>query len=250
MYNELRITSLVLNLVDSLFTAIAFFSIGYAIVYFYRINIFVAYVVGTIFFLRSLVMKVRQNKIILLENKFPDLKERLRTSFDYQEKTNTVINELHSDIVKIMKKVDINAFLNSKTLLIKIFVICSFLTTTLYLSAIGFDIIDVKNSITKSKFYQGATSFAQDFFDTRDEITDRPLLENPRLITLGDRELNLTIEAYNTELDISEISGTEQNDYGGHYPEEIAGVAQETYDERIPEEYKDIIKEYFRRINK
>ena len=48
---------------------------------------------------------------------------------------------------------------------------------------------------------------------------------------------------------MGQIRDAGQNEYGGHYPEEISGVAQEVYEERIPEEYKDVIKEYFKKIN-
>ena len=67
---------------------------------------------------------------------------------------------------------------------------------------------------------------------------------------MGDKDFNLTIDTYNTELDISDISAGEKNDYGGHYPEEVKGAAQEVYEEGIPEEYKEIIKTYFKKINK
>ena len=46
-----------------------------------------------------------------------------------------------------------------------------------------------------------------------------------------------------------QIDDPEKSDYGGYFPEEISGAAQEVYDERIPAEYRDVIKEYFKKIN-
>jgi hypothetical protein len=57
------------------------------------------------------------------------------------------------------------------------------------------------------------------------------------------------VETSNTELDISNIEDTKKNDYGGHYPDEVKGAAEEVYEEGIPEEYKEVIKEYFKKIN-
>jgi hypothetical protein len=250
MYHELILTSLVLNFFDSLLTATAIFSVGYFIVYFYRLNFLFAVITGGAFFIRSLVRKIRQNKILILENKYPNLRERLRTSYDYQDKTNTIINQLHTDIISMMKKVDVNAYLSSRDLFLKILIILIMLSSTLYLSSIGLDILDVTNIVINSQLFKRTSGFVKDIFDeTRNEITNRPLLDDPRLITLGNKDLNISIDTYNTELDISEVSDPEKNDYGGHYPEEILGAAQKTYDEKIPEEHREVIKEYFKKIN-
>ncbi len=251
MYHEMIVVSLVLNFFDSLLTALSAFSIGFFIVYFYRLHVLLAVIAGGVFFIRSLIKKIKENKILLLEKKYPDLRERLRTSFDYQEKTNTVISQLHSDIIRTMKRVDVNAFLNRRTLIIKIILICSMLGSTLYMSSVGFDVIDIRDSIVNSQIYERGSNFVMDILDeTRDEVKNRPTLDEARLIQSGNQELNISIDAYNTELDIGDITDSAKNDYGGHYPEEIAGYAQETYEEKIPEEHKDIIKEYFKRINK
>jgi hypothetical protein len=251
MYNEILVTSLIMNFFDALLTFGAVFAIGFFITYFYGLSILFAFAVALVFFIRSLYLKIKQNKILLLETRYPDLKERLRTSYDYQERTNTVINDLHSDILSIMKKVDVNAFLNGKELFLKVFLICFLMTGTLYLSAIGFDIFSIRDSIVRSGAYKKANDFASGIFGQNiQETKNRPLLDKPRLITIGDKELNLSIDAYDTELDMNDISNPDKNDYGGNYPGEIAGEAQQVYEENIPEEYKEAIKEYFKKINK
>ncbi len=250
MYNELIFTSLLLNLFDALLSAGAIFSIGYFLVYFYRIPVIIALIASIIFFFRSIILKVRQNKILLLEKKYPNLKERLRTSFEFQEHSNTVINDLHTDILGLMKKVDINAFFSSKRVVMKSAIICGMLLTTLYLSSIGFDSLDIKNAIIKSDVYRRGTDYFSGIFDeTREETKNRSLLDKPNLIDSGNKELNISIDTYNTELDIKDISDPKKNDFGGNYPKEIAGTAEEVYEEEIPEEYKDAVKEYFKKIN-
>ena len=250
MYRDLQATSVILNILDSFLTALTIFSIGYFIVYFYRINYIVAIVIAMLFFMRSLVKKIKENKILLLEKKHPDLHERLRTSYDYQEKSNPIIDDLHKDIVKIMRQVDVNAFLNAGGLFLKGVFICGLLFGTFYMSSVGYDVLDVTKAITNSQIYRRTADFAQDLFDeNREETKNRPLLDDPRLIGLGDEQLNLSLETLSTELDISEISNNDKNDFGGKYPIEIAGYAQETYEERIPEEHKEIVKEYFKKIN-
>ena len=145
--------------------------------------------------------------------------------------------------------VDINAYIYVRDLVIKIFVLCIMLIGTIYFSAVGFDILKIHSGIVNSNIYKTGVGAAKDLIGIREEAQDRPMLDDPRLIALGDKEINATIDVFNTELDLNEISESEKNDFGGHYPQEIAGHAQEVYIDRIPEEHKDVVKEYFKTIN-
>jgi hypothetical protein len=249
LYNELLLTSFILNFFDAFLTSLAAFSVSYFFLYFYRLPFWVAIAVGGAFFIRSFWRKAVQNKISVIEREYPNLRERLRTSYDYKDSHNTVIDSLHSDIMSLMEKVDINAYLNPKKVSVKIILTCVMLFSVLYMSSAGFDILDVRMKIVNSAIYKDIESTARDLFDTRDETKDRPKLDDPRLAALGNKNMSIDIDTYNTELDVNQIDKPEKNDYGGHYPEEVQGAAQEVYQEDIPEEYKDTIKDYFNKIN-
>lgn len=249
MYNELLFTSLILNLFDSLLTACAIFGISYIFIYFYRQSYVLGLIIAIVFFIRSLGRKIKENKIILIEQKYPDLQERLRTSYDYKSKSNTIIDSLHEDIVKMMKNVDVNAYLDIKKISLKILLIMVSLSLVLYFSSIGLDVLDIKTNIVNSALFEKLTDIAKDIFEGREQIQDRPLLKEGSLLDIGDKDFNVSIDTYNTELDISDIGEPEKNDYGGHYPDEVKGAAQKIYDAGIPQEDKEVIKEYFKKIN-
>jgi len=249
MYSELLGTSLLLNFFDAVLTALAAFSLSYFLIYFFRFTYWIAIGIGVGFFIRSLILKIKQNKILVIEKKYPNMRERLRTSYDHQSKSNYIIDSLHNDIAKRMRKVDVNAYLNIKTISFKVMIVSFMLFSVLYFSSVGLDILDISTRITNSDFYDGIKGKVEDAFDTRIQIINRPRLDEPRLLSLGENDFNLSIETYNTELDITDISGAEKNDFGGHYPDEVKGAAQEVYEEGIPEEYKEIIKTYFKKIN-
>ncbi|MEK6916297.1 MAG: hypothetical protein AABW92_01005, partial [Nanoarchaeota archaeon] len=233
---------------DAILTTITSFSIIYFIMYFYRIPFLVAILGSAAFFLWSFIRKIKENKILVLEQKYPNLKERLRTSYEYKTHSNDVIDSLHSDIVKVMKKVDIIAYLDSKKISFKVLAACILLFSTLYFASIGLDILDIKTRIVTSKTYNALEDFAKDIFQNDDDYK-KPVLDDPRLIVLGNEELKANVDVYNTGLDINEISEGEKNDFGGHYPSEVSGAAQNIYEEDIPEEDKEIVREYFRKIN-
>ncbi|MFH2021641.1 MAG: hypothetical protein ABIJ34_09625 [archaeon] len=249
VYNELLITSLVLNFFDAFLTALAAFSIFYFVAYFWRVSYQIAIVAALIFFIRSFYHKLRQNRIRVLEQEYPNLKERLRTSYDHQDSHNRVVDNLHQETLKLMEKVDVNAYLNPKRLTFKIFAVCIMLFSVLYLSSIGFDILDIKVRVLNSGIYKNLDGKMKDIFDKRDEVIDREKLDNAKFATLGNKDMNISIDTFNTELDVNDVSAPEKNDFGGHYPEEVAGAAQEVYDEKLPEEYKDTIRDYFKRVN-
>ncbi|MEM3374508.1 MAG: hypothetical protein QXE31_04780 [Candidatus Woesearchaeota archaeon] len=247
LYRELLVVSLILNFFDALLSAIAMFSIGYFLTFFIRLDVKIAVIASILFFIRSLFLKITQNKIILLEKKYPNLNEKLRTSYEYQDKSNTIINDLHMDIMGYMKKVDANAFFEPKKIAIKTFVIISMLLITLYFSYLGFDTFLIKSTIQRSDF---VSKFLPNVFDEyREEIKNREKLDKPKLIDLGKNELNISVDTYNTELDIKNVKEPEKSDYGSKLPEEIQSASQEVYQEKIPEEYKETVKEYFKKIN-
>ncbi|MEM4397470.1 MAG: hypothetical protein QW757_02485 [Candidatus Woesearchaeota archaeon] len=248
LYKELLVVSLLLNFFDALLSAIAMFSICYFLMFFIRLDFRIAIFLSVLFFLRSIYSKIKENKILLLEKKYPNLKERLRTSYEHQSETNTIVNELHMDILGLMKKVDPNAFFDAKKTTIKVLIILGMLILTLYFSYLGFDTNLIKATIQRSDF--GSKFFPlQDLNETREEVKKREKLDKPKLIDLGNKEVNISIDTYNTELNIKEIKEPEKNDFNNKIPEEIGSVAQELYEEKIPEEYKDAVKEYFKKIN-
>ncbi len=246
MYNEILATSLLLNFFDSFLTALAVFSIIYFVMYFTRITHVIPIALSAMFFLWSLYRKIRENKILTLEKKYPSLRERLRTSYDNLNKNNIIVMALHQDILNIAKKVDVNAFLNIKRLSFKVIITCFMLFSTLYFSSIGLDVLDIKTRVVHSSFYKKIA----ESIDIKDEIKDRPLLKKPSLLDLGKKDMNFSVETYNTELDINNIEEPKKEDFGGYYPEEVEGAAQEAYESKIPDEYKETIKEYFDKINK
>jgi hypothetical protein len=57
--------------------------------------------------------------------------------------------------------------------------------------------------------------------------------------------MNLSLDVFNTDIDVSEIEEPEKNDFGETYPEETGVDPQEVYEDKIDEEHRDIIKKYF-----
>ncbi len=250
MFFELWASSFLIILMDALLTGMFFFAFFYLIFTFFKIYYIYAFAFSSLFFLISFIKKLRRNKILEVEQRYPDLKEKLRTSKDYEKKENLVVLALHTEVLNQVKEVDVNAFLNIKKSFLKVGGTCMILFLILFISSVDFDFFDIttavatqtapivnriKSRIVPDKIEVGET---QDF------------MEDGTLADLGDEQLNLSLDVYNTGLDLDQIEEGKKNDFGGAFPDETGAVAQEHYNEIISEEYKETIKDYFNKINK
>ncbi|MBN1503362.1 hypothetical protein JW930_07520 [Candidatus Woesearchaeota archaeon] len=252
MFFEIIFSSIALLFLDSLLTALLFFSLFYFVFTFFRIDILFAALISTVFFLISFIKKIRQNKIMVLEKRYPQLEEKLRTSYDCSSDDNPVALALHTDVINLVTNADINAFLNSKKLLIKVSGVSVLLFLTIVISAYGFDVFRITEriGIPIQPVVNRIKDIAVDISNRVPLRQTTEYMENGKVAQLGDQELNITIDTYNTDIDINEINEPEKNDFGGSFPAEVGGYAQESYEEDISTEHREVIKDYFKRISR
>ncbi|MBD3204035.1 hypothetical protein GF327_07070 [Candidatus Woesearchaeota archaeon] len=250
LFTELIISSLIVIFFDSLVTAIFFFSVSAFILSFLDFSLIYGIYPSALFFLISFIKKLRINKIHKLEEKYPELREKLRTSSDYKNKNNSVVMALHSEVVSLMSKVDINAIINQKKIFLKVTGICVLYFLIIMLTAYNFRLPMISEKISNLPVDMGLIKLkAGDYI--KDKINygvENEYLENSSIAELGDEEMNLSLDVYNTEIDISEINEPNKNDFGESFPGEVDPDAQEIYDEKISDEYRKAIKNYFEKI--
>jgi len=243
-------SSLLILFFDSFITAFLVFVGLYFLFTFFRVDVIAAIIPVVVIFLISFIRKIRQNRIKEIEKNYPDLKEMLRTSRDYQNKQNSVTLALHTQVINKVNKVDINSLLDPNRLFWKFLIISIVLFSTIALSATGVHFFDVSNAISSSPIIGRIRDSGKKFInDNLNFLIKEDYLEDPDISELGDDEVNLSLDIFSTELDINDISDPEENDFGGDYPDSIGGIAQDTYTDKIPEEHKETIKDYFEKIN-
>jgi hypothetical protein len=249
LFKEIAISSLAVIFFDSFITGFLVFVVLYFLFTFFRIDAVFAFLPVLIGFLFSFIRKLRRNKVVDIEQHYPQLKEMLRTSNDYKDKSNPVVLALHTEVINKASVIDIVALLNHKKLFWKFFFISVMLFSTLVIASSGLHFFDVSNAISKSPLMErirdaGRRILPEEFnFELKKNYS-----ENPDIAQLTEDELNITLDIYNTELDINEITPPEKNDFGGEYPESIGGIAQDIYSDKIPQEHKETIKDYFDKI--
>ncbi|MBN2422350.1 hypothetical protein JXB41_03920 [Candidatus Woesearchaeota archaeon] len=247
VFNEIVLSSLFVIFFDSMFTGILFFGVSCLILSFLNLSLIYSVIPGLLFFILSFFRKLRINKLLKLEQKYPELKEKLRTSNDYKEKNNPVVLALHTEVINLVTNVDINALVSRKNISLKVICISLLFFFTIFISSLNFNINNITRSVAIAPVdFTDIKNRANDFIkNTINFQLTQDYLENGSVAELGDQELNLSIETYSTDIDVSQIENPEKKEFGETYPEEIEGYAQEVYEDKITEEHKDVIKTYF-----
>ena len=242
--------SLVLIFFDAFFTGLVFFSLFFWVFTFLKIELILASLPGIFFFILSLIRKLSINKILKIEKEYPELKEKLRTSRDYRDSQFPVVMALHTEVMNLINKVDINALLNNRKLFLKISGILVLLFSTLIISSANFNIYSITSALSiNSEKIEGIREKADKLIST--EVNFRmaqDFLENGSKAELGKDEINLTLDIHNTDIDVSKIDNPDENDFGEIYPENVEGSGQESYEENLEDEHKEVIKNYFKKL--
>ncbi len=249
MFDELYVSSFIMLFFDSFFTGLFFFSMSCMLLSFLQLRLIYGLVPAGVFFLYSMIKKIRLNKVNKLEEEYPQLREKLRTSKDYKDEDNAVVSALHTEVINLVNQADINALLNKRRLFLKVSGIAVFFFVTLMLSAAGFTVMNIyrsfgTNPIDMEQIRARANMFRPD--KGLDMTTE--YLENGSVAELGQDELNLSLDIYDTEIDITDIKKPEEKEFGDSFPVDPDGAGQEIFDEKISDEHKDVIKNYFDKI--
>ncbi len=221
---------------------------------------FFAILPAAMFLIITLYLDFEKNKAVMIEEKYPELHERLRTAFDHAPVENEVVNELHAEVMQEMKKVSVSSFIDTKKTTSKIGVIMGLCFIILLLAAIG---INVKlNMIFKDSGLFGYPSSGDGSGSKGDTPgagggEDKNIFGDEKVATLGDEELQLQLKTVSYEV----LSGNNYKEppdvnFEETFPDTICaddpqGCGNEQYSEdKTPVEHAELVKNYFLNIAK
>lgn len=206
---------------------------------------FIPFVVALAYFS---YIDLTKNKMLIVEENVPELKERLRAAHDSAGAKGWIAESLKEDVLRDMQKVRASYFLDFRRLSVKLFSIfaLSFLVVFISFANINFDfggfvanIVPVPNQVkwAESIGGEGLVYYSGNLSD---------VLGKPSLAKLGSKELELKLGQVETEVDIRDIRAVEEKDFTrAEFPKEMYTSYEEAYVERIPKENQEIVKNYF-----
>ena len=195
----------------------------------------------------------------LLEQKNPDLHERLSTAYDNADEKNLIVADLISSVSSKIALIASSALLIKSKLAIGIILILVSSTTTVYV---------VDNDVRTTLFDQGELgdlvneipgigngddTTGNDLFvfddegDTENSDTGTEnLTGDTAVIVVDGKEVDLTLPAGSgIGFATGEESEESDTDFDQSSPYERSIISSQTYNEELPEGYESIIKDYF-----
>ncbi len=257
--NEIKSVLNALALFQTLLDTLLIFMLGFSVLTFMDINVLFALVPALFYLILALHYRLSRNKLLQVEQKYPVLKEKLRTAADNLYEENPVINELHEEIVNELKNVEASSFINLFSFSYKILV-ALMLGVAIVVAAQNQVALDYKkiifenplvNYIKKTQEVNKAVnseSVKLEGYGDESQIFG----EETPLFKKDDQKLNVMIDASGFEINLKDQR--QQEDELSTFPSELCYRTQqgcetaESFNENIPKENTELIKKYFKNL--
>lgn len=198
----------------------------------------------------------KKDAIALVEEKYPLLKERLRTAYDNRELDNIIIRDLIGSVIIDSKPVKSSAFLNRRKLVKNFFVIVCAVALLAYVAETGyqtdFSPTDLEEVIENIPYISGSDSELTQFGEsggTSEGTFGNEFSGEPAVIVVEGTEVDLKIPPGAGQGFVVGEEGEERSEEflqsTAYNPEAIASQA---YYENLPEGYRSIIQSYFEEL--
>jgi len=203
----------------------------------------------------DLRLKLRQNVVRNVEEKYPDMDEQLITASEYpQDENNPFVNELHRETMSELKKVELSRFIdmnvNSKKLggiVVLSLLIIVFAHFGLYYDVTGNfgDIVDK----VKPVFSQGGDDSGS---GGTEQVVGKEggsdIYGEASLADLGDDAVDLSLLSNNMEFDSTNIYDIQERQFKDVmlFPSDIQTVESDVSTQgEVSKEHAELVKNYF-----
>jgi hypothetical protein len=203
-------------------------------------------------------LKEKKDAIKLIEEKYPALKERLRTAYDNRNTDNIIVKDLVGRVIIDLKPVEPLSLLNKK-----LFAIGIGLTLLMGLCAIFIASSDYHTDITPSKIPEVIAPYvpgsnantypvAENGGTSNNESSNEGLFGKPEVIVVEGKPVDFKIppgsgQGFTSQEEENKTTNESFIQSDTVNPE---AVASQVYYENLPEGYKNVIQSYFEELAK
>lgn len=238
-------------IIDALLVLLVF----YLILMLFSLNEWVALFPSAMFLVVFLYLKTTQSKSPIVEKKYSNLNEKLRTAVDNAGKDNPIVEELQLEVINDMRKVAVSSFINQKRVSFRILltVVLCFAILILASLNIHFSPFDFVKK-PQWTFIMGGAGGGNESLPSNVIIAglgngEGDIYGQKSVAKLGKEELNIEIKQVGYEVgDVRDITDAEQNEFEESFPEEVFAESSATYQENIPKEELELVKNYFKKV--
>ncbi|HLC65887.1 MAG TPA: hypothetical protein VJI46_07235 [Candidatus Nanoarchaeia archaeon] len=245
---------------DMLLNSLIFFLALYLVSVLIGLYPFYSAIPAAMFFIITTYLGFDQSKALLVEQKYPNLNEKLRTAFDNAYVENEVVDDLEEEVTDDLRNVRVSSFIDRKKTAYKTSAIVALCFVILLAAAFGIRFIDVNLLVSElPEFLTAGAGLSPESGDTpaagAGESSD--IYGKEKLAELGAEEIEINLAAMNFEV-LSGASFREppEVEFEETFPDIICaddpgGCGNEQYsEEKTPVEHAELVKNYFLNIAK
>ncbi|MDO8480591.1 MAG: hypothetical protein Q7S65_02110 [Nanoarchaeota archaeon] len=205
-----------------------------------RVSVWYALIPAAAYFFSSVAVQTRFDRVRRIEDRFPELNEKLRTARDYTDRESQVLDSLEEEVVSGLKQVHLSAFVPQINIWILVLALIASVSGTLYLSSSGMKIIDFSDVIKAAR-----ESLAQPDNQTIEEGQFTGTEES--FMQVGEEKIAVEITPVGSELDFSEVTDPSGAAFSASFPKETFISSGAAYESEFTEDQQMLIKRYFER---
>jgi hypothetical protein len=198
----------------------------------------------------------KKDAISLIEEKYPVLKERMRTAYDNRDTDNIIVRDLIGGVIIDSKPVNSSVFLNRKKLAKDVLVTVFAVAFLAYVAQTGYqttisptDFSEVIESLPFSGSDSDLVSVEENGGTSEDPQDNNELFGEPAVIVVEGKDVDLKIPPGAGQGFTSQEEGEQNNEsfvQSDMYNPEA--IASQTYYENLPEGYRSVIQSYFEQL--
>ncbi len=236
-------------LFEAILSSVVVFLVFYLVLTFFDYHPLYSAVPAGIFLVVKIYVRFSADKLRIVESKYSELNEMLRTARDNISVENDIVNELQKDVVSKMNHVRLSSFLNSKKFSYRIFASIFFSFLIILISIFGIN-IKVLQPVMENlpMFFGNKTGLRLSDLDEPLNKSD-DIYGKDSVATLGDSQVNIKIKPSTFDVNVREEGSGEVKEFYESFPSEIYVEKTGAYEESIPQEQQELVKNYFKKLS-
>lgn len=242
---------------DTIIDSLAIFAALYLIFMLLTINSLYAAPISAAYFVLALYLRLGKNKLVMVEKKYTELDEKLRTAADNIRLKNEIAENLDKEIAQEIKGVELSSFFGSRKNTIKITGMILMCFLIVFLSSLNTGFLDIKlfvEDVIKPKPIDDSAGIGVDVQGTPlgTEVFFSPVtsgdIYGESSMAPGNVTQQLEIDPVGYEMNIRQEGSSYDEEFEDHFPKEVFAQSAEAHEESIPIEKQELVKRYFKEV--
>ena len=242
---------------DTIIDSLAIFAAFYLIFMLLAISPLYGAAISAAYFVPALYLRLRTNKLLMVEKKYSELDIKLRTAADNVGLKNEVAEALDNEIAQEIKNVELSSFFGSRKNTIKITGIIILCFLIVFLSSLNTEFWDVKlfvEDVIKPKpvdnnarigvDVQAAPLGTEVVFSA---VTSGDIYGESSMAP-GNVTQQLEVDPIGYEMNIRQEGDSYDEEFEDQFPKEVFAQSAKAHGETIPIEKQELVKRYFKEV--